>query len=270
MMFPIGEQPKIIKYLKTLENIPDELAIDGKTKNLEKLASFSEINKLWIFTVNQKQFETILNYIKPKILYIYEMRVEDLSPLEKLTDIEELHMCWNTKATTLWDLTQNIKLISLSIEDFSKLDNVEPLIHCENLKKLNLSGGIWKSLNIYTLEPLKYLANLKELTLMNIKVKDESLKPLSYLYQLQKLNISNQFPTEEYARLSVILKNTKCDFFQPYINFPDDSIDDKNIMVVGKRKPFLNSDTDLKKIKKYEEQFKIFQDKYKNILVDDI
>ncbi|MEH7046471.1 leucine-rich repeat domain-containing protein [Bacillus thuringiensis] len=270
MMFPIGEQPKIIKDLKTLENIPDELAIDGKTKNLEKLASFSEINKLWIFTVNQKQFETILNYIKPKILYIYEMRVEDLSPLEKLTDIEELHMCWNTKATTLWDLTHNIKLISLSIEDFSKLDNVEPLIHRENLKKLNLSGGIWKSLNIDTLEPLKYLANLKELTLMNIKVKDESLKPLSYLYQLQKLNISNQFPTEEYARLSVILKNTKCDFFQPYIKFPDDSIDDKNIMVVGKRKPFLNSDTDLKKIKKYEEQFKIFQDKYKNMSIDDI
>ncbi|PEA98249.1 internalin, partial [Bacillus cereus] len=61
-----------------------------------------------------------------------------------------------------------------------------------------------------------------------------------------------------------------CDFFQPYIKFPDDSIDDKNIMVVGKRKPFLNSDTDLKKIKKYEEQFKIFQDKYKDISVNNI
>lgn len=269
-MFSIGEQPKIINDLKTLEDTPDELAINGKTKNLEKLASFPKINKLWIFTVNQKQFETILNYIKPKILYIYEMRVENLSSLEKLTDIEEIHMCWNTKATTLWDLTHNIKLISLSIEDFSKLDNVAPLKHSENLKKLNLSGGIWKSLNIDTLEPLKYLSNLKDLTLMNIRVKDESLKPLSCLHQLQELNISNQFPTEEYARLSIILKNTKCDFFQPYIKFPDDSIDDKNIMVVGKRKPFLNSDTDFKKIKKYEEQFKIFQDKYKDISVNNI
>ncbi|OOR15677.1 internalin, partial [Bacillus cereus] len=68
----------------------------------------------------------------------------------------------------------------------------------------------------------------------------------------------------------VILKNTKCDFFQPYIKMSD-PIDHRNIMVIGKRKPFLNSDTDLKKIKKYEEQFKIFQDKYKSIsIIDDI
>lgn len=36
-------------------------------------------------------------------------------------------------------------------------------------------------------------------------------------------------------------------------------IDDKDVMVVGKRKPFLNSKVDVKRLQKYEEQFKEFQ-----------
>ena len=32
------------------------------------------------------------------------------------------------------------------------------------------------------------------------------------LKRLKKLNISNQFPMEEYAKLSVVLQNTECEF----------------------------------------------------------
>jgi uncharacterized membrane protein (DUF106 family) len=40
-------------------------------------------------------------------------------------------------------------------------------------------------------------------------------------------------------------------------------------MVIGKRKPFLNSLTDINKLQKYEEQFKSFQEKYKEQLKDE-
>lgn len=130
------------------------------------------------------------------------------------------------------------------------------------LEWLHLSGGIWNSLNLNTLQPLRYLNNLKHLGLFNIKVKDESLEPLSDLKGLKELEISNQFPTEEYARLSVALPNTKCDSFEPFI-FLSSPIEDKDVMVVGKRKPFLNSKADQKKLQKYEEQFKSYQSKYK-------
>lgn len=261
-MFPIGEQPDFIKDLNQIGEIPSEIAIQGKTKNLERLKEFSGIEKLWLFTVNQSEFDLILQYVNPKILYVYEMRVEDLSSLELLSGAEKLYLCWNTKAAKLWDLTKNINLKTLSIEDFKRLNSLDPLQYCQTLQELHLSGGIWNTLNIDTLEPLKQLTFLKNLGLSNIRVKDESLEPLTHLHNLVELEISNQFLTEEYARLSVALPDTKCDYFKPYVKL-NDSIDGKDIMIIGKRKPFLNSSTDTKKLQKYEDMFKAFQEKYK-------
>ncbi|WP_308160472.1 leucine-rich repeat domain-containing protein [Bacillus sp. ISL-77] len=242
--------------------LPSEVALQGKTKNLERLSDISNIEKLWLFTVNQAQFDFILSCVRPKIIYIYEIKVEDLSSLELLSDIVEIHLCWNTKATKLWDLNKNNQLKYLSIEDFKKLNDFYPMQNCQSLEKLELSGGIWNTLNIDTLEPLKKLTNLKYLTLYNIRIKNESLVPLTSLSNLLELKISNQLPTEEYARLSVALPDTKCDLFEPYVKV-DNPIEGKDIMVIGKRKPFLNSTTDSTKLRKYEEQFREFQDKYK-------
>mgnify|MGYP001770233273 CR=1 FL=1 len=264
-MFPIGERPDFIVDLNQIENVPSEIAIQGKTKNLERLKELSSIEKLWLYTVNQTEFDIIVQYVKPKIFYVYEMRVEDLSSLELLSNTERIYLCWNTKASKLWDLSKNANLKSLSIEDFKRLNDLEPLQYCRTLEELRLSGGIWNTLKIDTLEPLKKLTNLRYLSLTNIRVKDESLEPLTHLSKLEELIISNQFPTEEYARLSVALPHTKCDYFQPYVKL-NDSIDGKDIMVIGKRKPFLNSLTDVNKLQKYEEQFRSFQEKYKEQL----
>ncbi|MFI8709253.1 leucine-rich repeat domain-containing protein [Bacillus sp. NPDC077411] len=261
-MFPIGEQPDFIKDLNELEEIPNEIAIQGITKNLERLKEFSNIEKLWLFSINQTQFDLILKYIRPKILFVYEIRVEDLTSLELLSDVEQINLCWNTKAAKLWDLSKNMYLRSLSIEDFKKLNDIEPLQYCQTLNKLELSGGIGNALKINTLDPLKQLVNLKYLSLTNIRVKDGSLEPVTCLKNLLEIKISNQFPTEEYAKLSVALPETKCDYFHPYVKL-NDSIDGKDIMVIGKRKPFLNAILDIKKLEKYDEQFKAFQEKYK-------
>ena len=96
-------------------------------------------------------------------------------------------------------------------------------------------------------------------------MEDESLEPIAELKELQELSISNQFPTKEYAKLSVALPNTKCDKFEAYVHLPS-SIGDKDIMVVGKRKPFLNSNSkvDMKRLEKYQEQFKLLQSECKN------
>lgn len=48
-MFPIGEQPDFMKDLDQIEVI----ALQGKTKNLERLKDFLNIGKLRLFTVNQ-------------------------------------------------------------------------------------------------------------------------------------------------------------------------------------------------------------------------
>lgn len=81
-MFPIGEQPRILKDLAGINEDVQELAISGKTKNIELLGEL-KIRDLWIFTVNQTQFDKIMEYVNPEILYIDEMRVENLSKLQK-------------------------------------------------------------------------------------------------------------------------------------------------------------------------------------------
>ncbi len=58
---------------------------------------------------------------------------------------------------------------------------------------------------------------MKRWTLTNINVDDQSLEPLSQLHVLETLEISNQFPLEEYAKLSVELSQTECKMFSPYI-----------------------------------------------------
>ncbi|PEF37656.1 internalin [Bacillus wiedmannii] len=263
-MFPIGEQPRIIKDLENVTANLEELAIEGKTKNIERLASL-HVKKLWIFAVNQKQFEHILLYARPDILYVYEMRVEDLSGLQKLSDLQQLYMCWNTKAKTLWDIEYNKKLKSLLIDDFSKLDDLSALSKCPQLNTFYMGGGINTAMKVQTLQPLAALQHLKKLTLMNLKVKDDSLEPLIQLKNLRELSLSNQFKVEEYAKLSVALPYTECEFFKPCV-YMNDAIEGKNIMVIGRRRPLLNLKMDTVKIQKYEEQFKKLQEEYKALV----
>ena len=261
-IFRIGTQPQFADDLSNVDVSSTELFIRGKTRNIERLKSFSNLKKLWIYTVNQKEFNTILSLVNPKMLHIYEMRVEDLSIISSLKDVEILALEWNTKAQSLWEFSNNTSLKSLSIKDFSKLSDIRPVKYSEGLELLDLSGGDSNSLRLKNLDPLKQLKNLKFLGLSNIRVEDESLEPITELKGLQELEISNQFPTEEYAKLSVALPNTKCDKFKAYV-YLSSPIGNEDVMVVGKRKPFLNSKVDVKRLQKYEQQFEGFQENYR-------
>ncbi|EJQ36452.1 hypothetical protein IEE_05349 [Bacillus cereus BAG5X1-1] len=260
-MFPLGEQPKVTRDLVEVNNDVQKLSVDGKTKNIELLGKL-KIKELWVFAVNQKQFDKIMAHVNPEVLYVYEMRVENLSILQMMSNLRELYLCWNTKNTDLWDFSYNKNLSYLLIEDFSKVEDITPIKDGENLRGFYLGGGITKALNVKTLEPIGDLVRLNELTLMNIKVKDRSLEPLMNLKELKKLNLSNQFPMEEYAKLSVVLQNTECEFFKPYVRM--ESTEGKDIMMIGRKRPFLNSKTDVEKIRKYEQEFKNIQEEFRN------
>lgn len=107
-------------------------------------------------------------------------------------------------------MSKNFNFKYLSIEDFKRLNQIDPIGLRNSLEELNLAGGIWPTLNIDTHEPIKQLQSLKILGLSNIKQKDESLEPISHIKNLLMLELSNQFPTEEFARLSVMLPQMKC------------------------------------------------------------
>ncbi|SDY69038.1 hypothetical protein SAMN05421736_10343 [Evansella caseinilytica] len=242
----------------SLQDVPNEIAIEGKTKNLQLLRQLPDIETVWLSAVNQKEFDFLIDAIDPVNLYIYEMRAADLSALERLEKIERLSLCWNPKAEMLWNMSKNHRLNYLEIEDFKRLHKLNPLLSCRALEELHLSGGVSTPMTIDTLSPLKHLQNLKTLGLSNMKLKDESFELLTHLKGLKALQLSNQFPTEEFARLSVALSQTNCDYFWPYVEL-DDPIDGKDIMVIGKRKPFLHSTADRKSCKSMKNSLQLFK-----------
>ena len=254
--------------IRTPENIDDlagweasssELSITGKTKGVEKLKDCAAVDRIWITNVNQRQFENICGYINPISLVVYNMKVPDLSPLYSLTRVERLVMTWNSKAHDVDGLDSLTNLKVLAIRDFSKLSKLDGLGRCEKLEILELSGGMWAPLKVQTLEPLRSLKALRYLGLGNIKVDDDSLQPLIELRNLEKLDLSNQFPTEEYARLSVHLPHVQCSCFQPYITLEGVGIDPKIVMVIGRRKPFLDPNKDQNRIQRYVQKFREYQ-----------
>lgn len=262
-LFRTDAQPdSIIEDLRAIDQNTEELFLHGKTKGLDLLASFSNLKKLWVHSVNQKEFNQILSQVNPEMLCVYEMRVEDLSLLSNLSSLQILGLEWNTKATRLWDISNNHRLKALSIKGFSRLNEIQSLIQAQEVKLLQLGGDDSITLKLENLEPLKYLQRLVFLDLSHLKLMDDSLWPISELKGLKELVISNQFPTEEFAKLSVALPDTKCDKFSAFVRVPK-LVDGSDIMVVGKRKPFLISKRDSVKMKKYEDRFRAIQEAFK-------
>ncbi|MHA6484103.1 leucine-rich repeat domain-containing protein [Paenibacillus sp. strain BS8-2] len=253
-------QRTILDDLQSVEVITDEMIIKPTTKNIHLLNS-KRIEHLNIYSFNQKQLEKEIQNFNVKSITFYEFRVEDLSPLESLVNVENLSLTWNTKAIGLWNTGMNTQLKQLTLSDFSKLKSIEQLRLGKSLEVLELSGGIWNTLKIDSLKPLSELERLMQLTLTNIKVNDQSLEPLLNLSHLEVLVLSNQFPVEEYAKLSVGLPETECELFKPYTMLVS-PIEDKDVMITGKGKPFLNSITDAIKIKSFETKFQKLQEQF--------
>jgi len=261
-VFRAKKRPKYTQDLNEVTLEETELYIHGDTKNIYRLSSFSKLNKLWLSYVNQKELNLIINLINPRMLCIYDIKASDLTSLEKLTNLEILEIEWNTKATELWNISRNKLLKALYIKDFSRLHDISQITGGHNINILSLAGGNSKPLKLDTLKELAELRQLEYLGLSNIKILDESLDPLTELKYLKELSISNQFPTEEYAKLSMRLPHTKCEKFSAY-SFLGSPIGGKDVMVVGKRKPLLSTREDTDKLQKYKERFKALQEKYK-------
>ena len=103
---------------------------------------------------------------------------------------------------------------------------------------------------------------LRGLSLKTIRVKDQSLAPAAKLKDLQALEPSNQFLTEEYARLSVALPHIQCPHLSPYFDiFAGKGTN--QVMVTGKGKPVLTRPKDAERLQRYVQQFHKMQERFR-------
>ena len=261
-MQPIAP-PQASDDLASLKKPPSRLSILGKTRNIGRLADFPAVEALWVGNVNERQFEEILPPIDPLYLLFDGLRVTDLAPLGRLQRLEALEIRWNTKVTDISFLNNLISLRLLALSHCPKVHDLGPIAALGNLEILDLSGGMWSTFKPDTLEPLGQLRNLRGLSLKAIRVKDESLAPVARLTQLQEIELSNQFPTEEYARLSVALPHVQCTHFSPYLDFGAGAYADQ-VMVTGKGKPVLTLPKDEARLERYVQRFRAAQEKFRS------
>ena len=254
--------PAATEDLAVLKKPPARLALLGKTLNIGRLSGFPSVEALWVGDVNQRQFNEILPRLDPLYLLFDGLRVADLTPLGGLRRLEALEIRWNTKVSDI-SFLKNLKgLRLLALSHCPKVRDLGPVSALTNLEILDLSGGMWSTFRPDTLEPLGQLGKLRGLSLKAIRVRDQSLSPVGKLTQLQELELSNQCPTEEYARLSVALPHVQCTHFSPYFSFTARQYA-RQVMVTGKGKPVFSLPEDAARLDRYVQRFREMQESFR-------
>jgi Leucine-rich repeat (LRR) protein len=185
-------------------------------------------------------------------------RVEDLSPLEDLSALTFVAYFWNQRASSLWDLTRTPNLRGLQVEDFTKLKKLDDLVAGTTLEELEFGDGIWVKNSVESLDPLSSLVGLRRLSFALRKILDGRIQPIGELRNLEYLQCpTNLFTTEQLAWLRAHLPATESRVLNPVVRFdhPIAGDDSADVLVIGKRKPFLNSKKDRDRIDRYISKF---------------
>ncbi len=159
-------------------------------------------------------------------------------------------------------MTRNFSLKGLSINDFSKLHNIDDIVTAPNLEFFDFGNMVWNTMTLDTLKPLAG-TKLRYLQFNAKKIIDNDITPIANIKTLEELNFpTNLFETEQIAWLTAKLVNVKSSSLGPYhmIDEPlewksSSGIKMKDTFIHGKGKPFLDSHLDKKRIDKYVQEF---------------
>lgn len=183
-------------------------------------------------------------------------RITDFTPLEDLPALEVLDIYWNQRSTRLWDLSKNPQLRALALCDFRRVNDLSALADATALTEMHLGDAIDDVSTYSTLDPLTGLVGLQRLWLVPKAVADSRIQPLAGLTGLLALRCSMRlFTTEQYAWLRAHLgDHVRSDALDGVVRM-EHSLGERDVMVAGKRKPFLNSKTQAARVAKYESAY---------------
>ncbi|GHT22400.1 hypothetical protein FACS189430_04120 [Bacteroidia bacterium] len=232
-----------INDLKKLDNIcQDEIIISG---------------------LKQKEFELFCdNYAdKFKIVQILHCNlIKDFSPFEKLQNVQFLLIDWNNKADKLWNMTKNISLKGLYLDDMIKITSLGGIETAPSLIGFSIEEDVNSKLYLDTLEPLALCHSLKNIQIRISGIKNGSALPITKMKSLEEAGFScSLFETEQFAMLVSKLKNVKISPNVPYIIFNNN--DKNNVLVVGKKRINWFPENS-PKLKQYEAEWNDFLKKY--------
>ncbi|PKQ33041.1 MAG: hypothetical protein CVT62_03085 [Actinobacteria bacterium HGW-Actinobacteria-2] len=221
------------------------------------------VTALRISGLDQASFEALVAGLGSQVTAIDFWkcpRIADLSALEDLPHLRLVSFYWNQRATRLWDFRRTPHLSGLRFYDFSRLHSLADLPSATSLVELDFGDAVWDTAVFDTLDPLSELKGLHSLTLSAKKIIDGRVEPLAALQQLESLVFSSrQFTMAQIAWLRAHLPDTlrsesldALTSLSPALRGETKELD---VLLNGKRKPFLNSTIDRSRIQKHVAQF---------------
>ncbi|MEJ8562971.1 hypothetical protein QTO30_18300 [Yoonia sp. GPGPB17] len=183
------------------------------------------------YSVNEKELTHLCTCVDVKALSFKGLRTTTLEPLRQMPRLNLLNLWWVQKLADLSPLA-GMHLRYLVLDDIRYANDIEPVGKVIGLETLTLVSGMNSTQLIDTLEPLCALPNLRELSLMSLKLGDDSLRPLVGCMALHDLSLPNTFPTEEYAYLRAKRPDIRCASLAPYQR-AGYVADGKDVMVTG-------------------------------------
>ena len=245
--------------------------------DLEAISARPEATALRVSGLDQKTFERLVTRYGSQFDAIYlwkSARVADLTPLETLPQLRRVAFYHNQRATRLWDLRRTPHLVGLQFENFSRLHALDDLGTGTTLQELDFGHALWNTPEFESLSPLETLGSLRRLSFNARRIDDGRIQPLASLPQLDWLAFPpNLFTTSQVAWLRARLPDSVQSTvlgplfpLGPIRNLSDDTITelDKNVLVVGRRKPALNSRRDEPRIQRYVEEFTTLVRKFRD------
>ncbi|WP_096153550.1 MULTISPECIES: hypothetical protein [Bacillus] len=236
-------------------------------KEIDKISEMQKIDKVMISGLKQDSFEYFIrtqSYKFQAIMFWKNKLVEDWSLLSTLKNVKFIGFFHNQRITQLWDMTENNSLEGLYISDFTRLHSLDGIKNAPKLERLYFGDAVW---NTSVLNDLKALENsrLKEFHFAGKAIKEEDITIYTKMPNLERLNFrTNLYTTEQLAWLVANLPNVQGYSLNPYVKFNDVNSTEKDILICGKRKPFLSSEKDEMKIRKYVDEFEQMVEQFIN------
>ena len=238
---------------------------------IDRISACSQ-SKLQVSGLTQETFDYLIENYGGRFTDIEFWKcplVSDLSKLSSLKTIESISFYWNQRAECLWDMSSNHRLASLSLDDFTRIHSLEDLKSSKSLEFLSFGNKIWPKMVLESLDPISSVRSLRRLHFDAKKLADGRVTPISRIELLEELEFPpRMFSTEKVAWLRARLHSgVKSKVLSAVHKLKRPLVDKEkrlDTLVIGKRKPLLDSRMSADRIARYVKKFDELVAKYRN------
>ena len=220
---------------------------------------------LEICGMNQESLEYFVQHYGKTYRYLSFFKcqlIRDFSPLEDLTNLEEVSLYWNIRSEKLWNMERNRALNTISINDAKRMTlKPELLKTSKTLERVFLFGSAFNNFSVESLDCFAGMPSLRQLYLGNIRLLDKRMDALDTLPALERFDFdAGMLTTEEIAWIVAKYPRLSGKCLCAY-NKEDAFLND--VRVCGFRKPGLDLPQHQKRLDKYVAQFNALVEKYR-------